>query len=229
MKNLYLTANEEKAVKLLADGRSSGFILEQCEIPVSGLGTFTAELRRKTGIEDTRSPSDCKSYLNRYAKAFEVPPKLSREQEEATRIILKGNSMTAVAYRVGGAFESAVTLIDSIFSTAGIFSKDPRTQRAQLRLFMAVFHLRKNICEDIGPKAWEILRASARGEHYTDLALKHHLTEEQVCTMAHNGLMMLGFVTRGRGTKENLLRAYMEYLDEQIAQEAVDPMNDPLL
>jgi hypothetical protein len=40
---------------------------------------------------------------------------------------------------------------------------------------------------------------------------------------------MLGFVTRGRGTKENLLRAYMEYLDEQIAQEAVDPMNDPLL
>jgi len=229
MKNLYLTSNEEKAIRLLADGRSSAILLEECEIPISGLGVFTYELRRKTGIENTRRPSDCQYYLKQYAKAFENPPQLSVEQKDAARLLMGGATIKTIATRISRSLEQGVAIMDSTLVTAGIFSKDLRTQRSQLRLFMAVFYLRKNVCEDIGPLTWDILRAVARGEHYTNIALKHSMSEEYTRSAAHAGLTKLGFVTRGRGTQEGLLRGYMEYLDAQAAEAAQDPMNDPLL
>jgi len=192
------------------------------------------EIKRKTGIEDTGSPFHCRTYMEKYHKIF---GRVSLAPEQVT--LLRRYSNDSDVYKI--AREEKMPLADLIAKVGelcislAIFVTDYRTQRAQLKIYLAAFHPLVG-SEKITPHHLDIMRRWANGETFEEIAasgvgngwelpqyIRHAIT---------HSCRQLGIISRGRDAQLGLVRAYLAQLDAQkttnpdaLAKE--DPMDDP--
>src|SRR5689334_11098476 len=97
-RNIYLNPNEDKALRLLAEGRSHYVIRDQCVIPLAGMAIFTQNIRRKTGIQDTRYPRECRLYVERVDSAL-ANRALTPEEVHVLEMYSDNQTVEGIAYR----------------------------------------------------------------------------------------------------------------------------------
>lgn len=217
---IYLTAEEEKALRLLALGCGSRSIIEQCDVGLSGIAIFTQKIRRKTGIADHKEKKQCEAYLERYERAM-VNPVLSDNQLRALRMLTNGDTMEATAYRLEvSTIAEATAILDSALEAAGIFTHDPTQRKLQARLFLAAFYSHPITMSKVER---QILKQMAEGKHFLEIAEQIGDPVKYVKERAASACRMLGFSTQGRNTQRNLLRAYFAQHDRQMVT-----MEDPM-
>jgi hypothetical protein len=219
---IYLSEVENCTLTLLSKGFSTRDIHATCAIPLSGYAIFTQDLRRKTGIRDHRDSSECRSYLEKYQQAItgEGP---TAEQTRAIRSFSLGNTITTIGYLLGLTEEVTEQTIDAACRAAGIFTRDERARRGQIRLYLAIF--RPNF-KPLTEQETQILRAMADGKTFgeiSDTVVTARIPYLKI--KAKEACMRLGFDVKGRNAQRNLLRAYFAHLD---AQSPKDPMDDPM-
>jgi hypothetical protein len=221
---IYLSEAENCTLTLLSKGFSTREIHSSCEIPLSGYAIFTQDLRRKTGIRDHRDSSECRAYVAKYQQAItgEGP---NGEQTRAMRSFSLGNTITAIAYILGRITEEATEqTIDAGCRAAGIFTRDDRARRGQIRLYLAIF--RPNF-KPLTEQETQILRAMAEGKTFEEVSQTVVAARiPYLKTKAKDACMRLGFDIKGRNSQRNLLRAYFAHLDT-LAPRPHDPMDDP--
>lgn len=219
-KIIYLTKDEDNAIKLLAKGASPSIIQRNCILPASGMGFFTAELRRKTGIIDTRNPRQCREYLENYRKAMEGEG-LTPTQLKAARFQQDRETYGAIAARLGIPQAEVSLLIEDACTSAGIFSHDVRARKAQWRIYLALFH---PIAErPISDQKMTMLRLLAEGMSYYDIAEKMSWPLEYLKLVSRQVCAYLGLTAKGKNAQRRLIVAYLEHKDTETA----DMMNDP--
>lgn len=217
---IYLTPEEEKALRLYALGCSSRSVVEQCDIGLSGLAVFTQNIRKKTGIADHKERKQCEHYIERYERAM-ANPVLRADQLLALQMLANGDTMEGMAYRLGEITIGETTaILDSACEAAGIFTHDPTQRRLQARLFLAAFH---TPLTTLWGHSEQILRQMAEGKSFGDIAEQMSNPVAYVKSKAFEACKRLGFCTRGRNAQRNLLRAYFALRARQMVT-----MDDPM-
>ncbi len=235
MHNPYLTENEAKTLRFLGEGKSLPFIRDNCQMPLAGMHVFTSSLRRKTGIRDTRYAPECREYLKQVEAALSGPGPTETELRVLSHIA-EGDTFVAIASRLEITREAVWTLYDSACAAAGIFTRDERTRKTQIRLFLST----RKISGLSGMTALtghelQFLRAFASGQTYVQIAESEGQPLEYVRFRARGVLLRLGLTARGRDAQRNLVRAFLVAYDAQTGQlespAAADPspvsMDDP--
>lgn len=220
--NLYLSANETKALHLFSEGKSSQFVENECVIPLSGMGFFTAEIRRKTGISSLLNHKAVGIYTQRHLDAIRSPG-LSRDQEQLTRLWLGDNSPDAIAKRMQKPVWELPSLYDKTLKRAGIFSRDDRAIRFQLRLYLACFHLHNP--PPTGTKL-RLLKMYAEGKtilEMVDITGERELFIRVTLQDAYNAL---GLQSKGRGAVQQLACAWVR-AQETLKEITPVTMDDP--
>jgi DNA-binding CsgD family transcriptional regulator len=216
--NIYLTAEENKALLLMANGYNSLHIKQKCDIPLSGMGQFTSTIRRKTGIRDHKNPMECRTYLERYAATMENPS-LTEQQLNALRRILEGETLMGIGYQLGEIGEDgAAKLIDEACNAVGIFTRDERTRRIQIRIYLST--LPRNI-KPPSPVDLKILRLMAEGMTPQQIAREWGERERYIVIKARDVCLRLGFNARGRDVQRQLIRGWLTRFDGMV-------MSDPM-
>lgn len=210
---LYLTKDENIALTLLSQGVKSHAIQRQCVVPLSGMGFFTAEIRNKTGIRDTRNPRECQKYLRDFAESMELT-RPSILQVNIMRMLLERNTHEGIAHKLEIIAEQIPQLIADFNKRAGIFTEDPKCRRAQWRLYLAAFHPEcTNPLTPMPEDRWSILRLLADGLPYSQIADDLKMAVTSVRLLAREACSRLGLSARGRNTQRQLIRAYLTNLD----------------
>lgn len=215
MKNriIYLTPNEEKAVRLMAQGLSSREINNQCEIPLAGYAAFTLNIRRKTGIHDHHDKRVCQGYLDAYVEAMEKQA-ITPQQVEALRRYLRKETLEGIGYQMGRiGVKEVENLIDAACSAAGILTDDPRAQRMQIQVYLATFHSTNG--KEVTPMELDILRHMAAGGSPAGFAQDRGERERYCLMLARSVCFRLGFNARGRGVQRGMIQDYLARIDSQ--------------
>lgn len=225
--NLYLTDNELRAIESLAKTDSYSALRTACDIPDYGVHMFAAELRRKTGIHNSRSPSECAAYLERYRKSMENTP--TAEQLYLLNAFAKGDDNQGISYQVtlsrGLPMENRLTaadiplLMDRAFEAVGIFTRDDKTRRKQLMLYFAT-----QKPEDVlFPQEERFLRLWASGSHPLEIVDMEKSTPEYVKSRIKIACRKLGILSKGKGVQRALAKAYFAHKDAQTPVTMDDP------
>jgi len=233
---IYLTADEQRAIRIFAKGQSSREIQRQCVLPLSGMAFFTIELRRKTGIQNLRLASECQSYLERYAQALDnlATNPLSNMEVHLLRAFAGGMGLAELAYTTETPPTDFLERLNTLLTRCGIFTQDQRTQKIQAKIHMAAYHT-PDVSLSISASDWLVLRtwcetgscdeaAAALGWKYDQRYIR--LTAQDACKM-------LGLSSQGKNAQLFLMRLYFAHVDLQAAQTpdapllGVDPMADP--
>src|SRR5688572_11284574 len=165
MKIIYLSEDEEKALRLLAEQASAYTIRDQCKLPLSGLAIFTSEIRRKTGIRDTKNPNECRSYIRQYEAAM-AAARPTDDEIWLLRHYSEKDTIEGLTYQWNTQHmeQTPITetvmlsMIEQAFEHIGIFTKDDRARRMQFRYYLAAYRPQK--LPDTGHQ-WEFLRHTA--------------------------------------------------------------------
>jgi DNA-binding CsgD family transcriptional regulator len=218
---IYLTPNEEKTLRLLMDDLSSYAIIRQCEIPSIGLSLFKHEIRRKTGIRDTKNTKEIRQYFAAYDASMAAQP-ISVEQVRTLRLFLGGDTFEAISYQMGVPPEGAEELIYSACRAAGIFTRDDQARKTQVRLFLAIFHPSRE--GEQTPDQMTVLRLTADGLSPLEICDRMQRPLPYVRFILKTGCLLLGLTARGRDVQRNLIRAYFTRKD---AENPPVTMDDP--
>src|SRR5687768_9858748 len=133
----YLSEAENKLVNLKAEGFSSKHILANCPIPLIGFHMFTADVKRKTGIQG-KDHQDYREFLNRYNEAISGSL-TTPEQTRAMRSSLEGDTLSLNISR-----DELQAILDAACKAAGIFTRDERARKFAMRLYLALFRFNGN-------------------------------------------------------------------------------------
>ncbi len=229
---IYLSENEEKALRLLAAGYSIREVYDNCKVPLSGMSVFTAQIRRKTGIEHTRHPQECREYIARVEAALRGHGPDEIELRVLSHIA-EGDTFIAIANRLQIARERVWALYDSGCAAAGIFTRDDRARKTQLRLYLSVSKIDtlRGMTAVTGHEL-QFLRAFASGQTYAQIAESEGQPLEYVQYKAKGVLLRLGLTARGRDAQRNLVRAFLVAYDAKTQSGELEPpqsvsMDDP--
>lgn len=225
-KIIYLSDNEEKALRLLAEAKTGPQIKAQCDIPLAGMGVFTSEIRRKTGIRDTRFALECRRYIERYEATIGQP--VSLDQIRILRDILKGETFEGIAYRMQLEKSVVWKLYDQACESAAIFTRDEKARRVQMRLYLATFHtLPLEGSNALSSKETLFLKMFADGLPYAQIADETKERPEFVQWKIKGICSRLGLTARGRDTQRRLARAFLAYGAQTPAPALPVTMDDP--
>lgn len=211
MKHLYLTDNEQTALQILANGGDHIAVRNECVIPLSGMGFFTSEIRRKTGIRDTLDSAECRAYLERYESAITSHVWDPLDKRIAT-LFLQKQSFASIEYRldveganlVKGVIPQAM---DILCEKAGIFTRDEKARRVQLKTYLAAFHLSKNF-SDLSPTRRKALDLFASGMTFRQIAFCMNIEYAYAEFLIKSTCKEVGIVARGRGIQQKLVRVF---------------------
>lgn len=232
-RNIYLTENEEKAIRALTEPIVYSALKHSCEVPAIGVHLFAADLRRKTGIRDTKNPLECRAYLQRYDAAMSsLAP--TAEQLTLLRYFLAGESYQGVAYQLTRArgesqIEPLVAtdippLVDDACASVGIYTRDDLARRVQIRIYLASFHTALSPSNALSPTEEKYLRLWAEGKGHSEIADAVGERREYIKDMIKTACKRLGLCARGRGVQRSLVRAFFAQMDSP--KEQID-MSDP--
>lgn len=220
--NIYLTKEENQTLELMAQGINTRTIKTEVDIPLSGFAIFTATIRRKTGIHDHKDKFEVMSYIKRYEAAIANPSLLS-DQVRALRRVINGESMVGIGYQHGQIGEAgAQALVDTSCALAGIFTRDERARRVQIRIYLSIFHQIGILLPS--PLEMRILRLIAEGMTPPQIARLWNEREPWITRKAREVCLRLGFNARGRDVQRNLVRDYLAREDSKQAHLMDDPM-----
>lgn len=236
--NIYLTSNEEKALRSLASNGDYSKLKNACEIPQYGIHLFLAQIRRKTGIRDTKDTNECRAYLERY-EATIANPAPTEEQLALLRHYAAGDSYTSIAFWMTKtrALETPLAatdipkMVDAACEAIGIFTRDDQARRVQIRAYTVCFLT--PTAHRITPLEEKIVREWINGKEPIQIADELGERGDYVKYKLKRACKDLGIAAKGRGVQRSLARALFAQLDAQPkapADEpalAPDPMDDP--
>lgn len=234
--HIYLTPDEEKALRILADSRPHFVLKEANVIPTYGLSIFLSNLRRKTGIRDTKNSKEIRAYFSKYEEAMAYPGFSPEELDAVRKIIDEGAPFEEAAIALGRTVEQIEAALQSACATAGIFSRDEKTQRLQLKTYLALFNPVGN--QSLSEQELQLLRLYSEDVDYAIIAYKVNQRTPWVTEKIRDLCLKLGLNSRGRGTQRQLVRAWLAHKaatsaapaqEPSAPEDAEDPMNDPLL
>lgn len=218
--HIYLTPDEYKVLTLLSQGVKSSLIQKQCTIPVSGLGFFTAQIRQKTGIFDTRSVRECRDYLADYSRAM-AGERHTDEQIQALRLYAKGMGLSGIANTLQLEPATLELLLTEARKRAGIFASDEKYRRIQVRIFLAANHpLPGKEFRSVQLKAMQML---ADGMSYGEISKSLGQLESYIRLTVREACARLGLNARGRNVQRQLLRAYLTAQSAKTEDLMADP------
>lgn len=224
--NLYLTDNEEKALRMMAEAKHHTAIRKECEIPHSGFHAFTYSIRRKTGIRDHKDDQECRDYLRRYAEAMANRP-IADVHVRVLRRVLARETFAGIGYQEGKVSESsAFEMFQAACHAAGIFTTDKRALRVQIRIYLATFHPTNGM--PLSPIEEDMLRKLAfEGMTPAQYAREYRFNENErhYVLKARDACERLGFNVQGNGTQRQMLKDYFLRMD---ARPAPVTMDDPM-
>lgn len=218
--NIYLTEDEYKALVLLSEGKTSYMIRQNCFVPASGLSFFLSEIRRKTGIRDTKQPPECREYLKRHAEALSTPP--TTDQIRILQKYQAGETWEGIAHTMPLLIEQVIPALDSACRAVGIFTQDERARKIQVRQYLACYLPHELVI--FTPSVLAVLRGIANGTPLEDIAQQVDQRLEWVRSTAKDTLFKLGLAARGRDVQRNMATAFLrvrEHLNPTIT------MDDP--
>ncbi len=215
MRIIYLTENEESALHFLAEGKSSLFIKEHCDLPLSGMGFFLATLRRKTGILNIRQPSECRNYISRYVAALKTPP--TAEQLNLLKRVRHGDSLEAISHRFDITLTELYRRYDEACAAIGIFAKEERARRMSILIYLSAFG---EPLRSLGELQLRALRLLADGKSYDEISLLMQEKLSYVRYLIKDAATRLSLSARGRDVQRNLIRAYLARKDAAVSAEA---------
>lgn len=228
-KILYLSKEQNDILTTLYAGFTAQYIREINQTPINGWFAFTAEIRRKTGIENLKNRNEVRQYLERYAAAISGPGP-TQDQTYLMRHFTRKHPIEDTAKMLSLSIEEAEQQFLLGLKAAGIFATEVRARRAQCRLYLACF--RPN---GTPPNAqeMEILREMATGASFEALAKRWiDTTTEAVIRKARELCIRLGFDTTGRNAQRHLIREYVEFKHWNIQPPVLPPeivtMDDPM-
>jgi hypothetical protein len=221
----YLDKDENKTLALLEQGFKSRQVAENCTIPLTGFHIFCADIRRKTGIQNIHDSREIRSFFSKYASTM-AGTLTTPDQTRALRKFVEGKYLAGIAHSLQMSEPDAQALIDSALLPAAIFTRDERAQRAQARLYLAIF---KPNFAPLSPIEDRILRLMAEGVSFLGITGTLGATSNMSFyrEKAKEACIRLNFDVPGRNAQRNLLRAYFAHLDAQSPTTS-DPMDDPL-
>jgi hypothetical protein len=223
MKIIYLSEDEEKALRLLTEQASAYTIRDRCKLPLSGLAIFTSEIRRKTGIRDTKNPKECQSYIRQYEAAM-AAARPTEDEIWLLRHFCDKDTIEGITYQWNALHleqtpftEDAIrSAIEQAFEHIGIFSKDERARRMQFRYYLAAYRPQK--LPDTGHQ-WEFLRHTAAGLTVKQIADLMNEPLDYVQAKIEDACIRVGLKAKGRDVQRNLIRVFLHLND---------PLNDPM-
>lgn len=212
-RNIYLTELEEKALGLFAKGVNTRIICRELAINHEQLATLTFAIRRKTGIADHNDDRQCQDYLRRYRHAIERNA-TTPEHIIALRVYTKTawESDSHAAHTVVHITQEAIEL-------CGIFSKDERTRKMQVRQYLATFHCRNKMPPT--DTEIQILRLVASGVKAKELCLHLQGAPRYFVHRLRDVCKRLGFNVQGRGAQRRMIQDY-------LARTEPPTMDDPM-
>lgn len=211
MSNLYLTTNEEKAIHLLADGKSLETVHYECALSLQRLYNFMATLRRKTGILNIRKAQNSRDYLAKYKKAMAGDPPTT-EHLELLAIVATGKL---------GELGDREPAFSEACNRAGIFATYIPEIRAQCRSYL--LHRKAPTDTKLTSIHKRALLLYAMGKTMREIndTLKPHKAKK----LLREAMEWLGIVSRGRGVQRRLATIALERMKEQpTAVTMEDPM-----
>lgn len=209
-KSIYLDESENLAIQLLAKGERLKIIRESCKIPSTRFPFFLAELRRKTGISNIQDTREC-------AKYWKDLPNLKGEVQispQESRLLVGFVDLVSLAYmanmlRISEA--DARASLENALRKCGIFVKDDRTRRIQVRFFFAIKGIPHSKLPPLSSEHWKVLRVLADGgrlEHVQALwtpPKKAKFAREYI----REACIRIGANCPGRGARQKLIAAFL--------------------
>lgn len=232
-KNPYLTEEETRALDMLAKETSYHAIRRECNVHSARLPLFMQDLRRKTGIHDTRDAQAVQTYLTSYEQAVNGPGPNARQLECIKRVLgvdYPPHSLEAAAYRMDIKKAEAHELYESGLRAAGIFSRDPRTQRGQARIFLAIRPEAQAGRPPLSRDHIAVLELLSQGYRREVIAAQLKFSIGHTKLIVSEIAQRLGAVSRGRGAQEKLILLAAAHLAERQKDEQKEheiDMSDP--
>lgn len=222
-RNIYLTELEEKALSLLAKGISQPVVRRECNIPKTRMDIFTSNLRRKTGIKSQKDDQQCQEYLRRYSAAMENPT-TNPKHIEVMRRFMERETLEGMAYQLKLSPEDTTALLNEACEAVGIFSKDDKARRLQIRTFLSIRHSRNG--KEPTELEMQLLRYMAIGGKPLHFAYEQRQRPRHIILLAREVCTRLGFNVEGRGVQRRMIQDYLARLDAQ--EPAPVTMDDPM-
>lgn len=216
MRIIYLTQTEQKAVELIADGRSMEFIHNECVEAPQRLSNFLATLRRKTGISDTKRALPAQKYLAACHAAINGPRPSPDEM---------GALATVAAHGIRKLPTEQLTLFKSACQKAAIFTHDNSEARQQCRAYL-LCHTSPPDAPKLTPLHKRALRLYTMGKEVWEIAdtLADGMQEQRTTAekLLREGIESLGVISRGRGVQRRLVAIALE----RMKTLQIDPLDD---
>lgn len=216
MQNLYLSKEENTALRLLSKGFSSSIVRREMNVHRVRWDHFTLRLRRKTGIANHKDERQCQEYLAKYAKASMV---LSPEQVQILRRRMNGETIGGIAYLMRISDDDVRQLESDACAAIGIFTPHEPTRKLQYRTYLSVYHSTNG--KPLTETELKALRLVAKG--YLPRQVYHELggNEQYFVKLIRSVCLRLGMNVQGRGTQRRMIQDYLARIDAQA-------MNDPM-
>jgi hypothetical protein len=220
--NIYLSEDEQKAIVLLSQRYTYNELPMHCRIPLSGMNFFLAEIRRKTGIRDTKYHKECKDYLTAVAATLEKESP-SRDQIWAMRLYLEESTIEAMARELKISQDEVLPFLDSACRAVAIFTRDERARKMQVRQYLTSMHPADDVI--LTPARMHILRGIAAGHPMPQIADEIQKPLKWTQQTARDIVRGLGLSTRGRDVQRTLVRTFLRVRDTERPSITMD---DPL-
>lgn len=221
-KIIYLTEKETLCIELLAKGERFSTIHNKCGIPQGSFYLFLGQLRLKTGITDTRNIEMCQSYIDKIEKTT-FPPVLTLAQDKLLWMYTELTHRLEFERRTGLTEEELKVQLQAAIEQCGIFSREVRFIRAQLRMHFAVNGSLDNKRLPPSETHLQILRVLADGDNPSDVL---GYPPRDALMLTREACARTLTASPGRGAQRALIRAYLAARAEKKVSEIT--MEDPM-
>lgn len=226
----YLTIAEYKAVKMLAEEKSYDAIKRECQVtlgkcPTQAMPLFLSALRKKTGIENTRSAQEAQNYLRAYEQSLSVEPNDAQLDvlKRMAGVTHMAHSLLSLANNTGRTEQEAAQDYTDALASIGIFAKHASTRSVQMKLYFASRKPHVEPRDPITERQWEALRMFADGVDAQTIATHLRMVKPLYATQLIQSICdRLAIRSRGRGVQRKLARIAIAYHDAQNAPLTMD-------
>lgn len=204
---IYLTPNEESALRLYARGKASILDLQQnCLIPAAGLQSLRNDLKRKTGIEDLHDKDEVREYIVKHETTLRLHA-LGPQQIDFAQKYVESRNVAHLAHMLSIYPDEVPEPLEQLLKLIGIFSKDEATRKLHTRVYLIYYHPK---IEPISITHTQLLRAYACGATFEEIGLSTKTPLKYVKLAIRKECSRFGLTARGRDVQRWLVAAYLD-------------------
>lgn len=208
-KSIYLNDEETTALEMLAKGKRYKEICEHLNFPHKPahlLQPFLINLRRKTGIYDLRNMEEVADFL---AKTEQIDPEITLSDAQFTLLdmVMSEYPLSLQPQKLNIPEEKLPFFTVSTLHSIGIFSKNFREIRMQVRIFLAIRGNPALKRAELSDTHWKIFRLIASNEQLD--AHFPRLQAKQIEALTRDACQRAGISCPGRGARNKLIKLYV--------------------